>query len=193
MRVRLIGEQDSGEIDDLRRNVGMEIVRDHDREIASQRFPQPADDLGVAVRIILDDHRAVKRQQQSVETLSGFQPLDQLGGQGIEGLGGDRPGRRSPGEQRGNDFKVKSAGAFDEAGDLVVGVLPAQYLLPALEVECGEPGLGCVEGVRFVHDPADRDPRPALGGESSDAQRALDRIQVLLHLRFRSHLPTSKP
>ena len=69
MRVLLVGDQDIGEFDGRGRNVGVKIVRDHQRYVSPYCGAHPAHDFLIRVRKLFGKHGAVQSQQDSVQIL----------------------------------------------------------------------------------------------------------------------------
>ncbi len=56
--------------------IGMEVMRDRDRELRAHGLPNAPDDLGVAARETVHDHRAVQNEEYAVIGGRGLQSLD---------------------------------------------------------------------------------------------------------------------
>ena len=95
MRTLFPGNHDIGVGDDGGIHIGVEVVRDANRERGSHRLPYPAHDLRIAAGITIHDHSAVEHQQHAVIRGAFLQALNDPADHGVKAPIVDRaPGNR---------------------------------------------------------------------------------------------------
>ena len=139
-------------------HVGMIIERGDDRQRITDRGTNPAEHLGVSVRMPSRHHRAVEGQQQAFD-LPLVHALGDVRDDLVENLVGDRPGGGGPGHDGRHDLESKPRGALEEPAHFMMGLAPDRLDRRAP----GEAALDEASAVRhvgrkrvrFVHDSAD--------------------------------------
>ena len=111
------------------------------------------------VGVVLHHHGPVEGQEDPVDPA---QPADQVAGDGVEGLPGQRPRGDAVGGHGGDHLDARRAQDVQEAPDLHPGApQPGRDLLVPEELvalEVGEVGPLEDEGVGLLHELADGDP-----------------------------------
>ena len=124
MRALLISDQHIGQLDNLRRNVAVEIVRQDERNLAAEGGSHAARDLFIGLREVFRVHGAVQGQQDAAHLRDRPEPLDQPRAQRFEGfLRNGSLGSRDR-MNRGHDIVPGGGRALDETSRFRVADRP---------------------------------------------------------------------
>ena len=185
MRILFVGNDRRRQLDNLPRNVGVEIVRDDDGNLVAEDLAHSPHHFRIGVRMALDHHGAVQIKQHAVELRRGLQALDQLLRQNVERFVGYRADCLWSGKNRRIEVEPVEPSPFDVARRRICAPLMGlDHLLTARDsfcrpqalLEIGKRRLLRIERVRFVTDPAQTDERiAALRGDRRRKEKEANR------------------
>ena len=76
MRIGAIGDQRVGMLDHFRRDIGVQVEADHQRQVLADHLAHAREDFAFAVVEMLGDHRAVQIEIDGVERAGGCDAVD---------------------------------------------------------------------------------------------------------------------
>ena len=175
VRVRVVADQGVGLLDHPGRDRGVKVQRRDERNGGADGLADRGEELALAVRRVLEHHRAVEREEHAVDGPGRGQPLEERVPHVIEGRPRHRPRRDRVGRDRRDHLDAGGFQHVEEAAHLGPGAAEARDELVSVE-KLGGPEVLEVraladEGVGLLHELPDRDP----------------------HWRRRSHLAFSEP
>ena len=168
VRIGPIGDERIRESHHRIRDVGVIVEAGDDRHVGSDRRAHPPQQLALAILDVLGDHGAVKVEVNGVERFGCLEVVDQPSGDRLEGAPGDVAAWHRRAEQHGHQLVPAVASRFGKPGQRNVeagnGVehsrTPDEWReRPAALQEILKVGLDRGEGVGFVLESSDREPR----------------------------------
>ncbi len=140
----------------------MQIERRDDRHIGPDQLAHLGDQRTLAVRPMLQRHRAVQAEEHAIHRQCLANTVQYLGAEGLVRLARDPPARHRVRVERRDQLDPLRLGLGDDAAVDRAGSRQAQDAFAALDparslAEIGQGGRLPLEGVRFLGDPPGRD------------------------------------
>ena len=159
VRVRVVADERVGFLDHAGRDRGVQVERRDEGDAGADGLPHRGEQLALAVRRILEHHRAVERQEHAVDRPRRRQPLEERVPHVLERRPGHRPRRDGVGRDRRKDLDAGRSQHVEEPSDLGPGAAEAFHDLGAVEelgrAEVFEVRALADEGVRLLHELTD--------------------------------------
>ena len=162
MGVRVVADQRIGLLDHPSRDCGVEVERGDERDGGTDRFPDRGEELSLAVRRVLQHHRAVEGEEHAVEAACRGEPLEDGVLHVVEGRARHWPRRHGVRRDGRDHLDPRRPQDVQEPAHLGPGAAePGEDLVPVKELggsEMLEVSPLADEGVRLLHELPDRDP-----------------------------------
>ncbi len=165
MGIGAIGDQRVGMLDHFRRDVGMQVEADHQRNIVADHLSHAGEDFAFAVVVMLGHHRAVQVEIDRIELACRCKAVDHRLGDALEGVLGDmRTGRRRRKDRR-DEVPTLGLGRLDETSEPHIDA-PHVFQHAVAQLHARKPAamdkgiigrLGRRKRVGFVQEAADGD------------------------------------
>ena len=115
MRIGAVGDQRIGVFDHLRRDIGMQVEADHQRQILADHLAHARENFAFAVVEMLGDHGAVQVEIDRIEPARRLDAVDQDLGDALVGIFGHMRRRAGGSEDRRYQLPAIGFGRLDEA------------------------------------------------------------------------------
>ena len=139
VRVRVVADQGVGLLDHAGRDRGVKVQRRDEWNGGADGLADRGEELALAVRRVLEHHRAVEREEHAVDRPRRGQPLEERVPHVLEGRPGHRPRRDGVGGDRRDHLDAGGVQHVEEAPHLGPGAAEARDR-PRLRTGAGWPG-----------------------------------------------------